>query len=68
MKMTKVISRKQLPSRFPLGSTIAVWLLLDRLHAPSWTYGVFWTLFGFFWIGCFILILVEDDVELKELK
>lgn len=39
-----VIKASSLPPRVPITSAIAFWLLLDRLHAPEWAFGVFWTL------------------------
>jgi hypothetical protein len=40
MKKKKVLSRKRLPTRSPVGMALVLWLMLDRLKAPGWAYGV----------------------------
>jgi len=44
MKRKIVIKHSSLPVRSPVGGAILWWLLLDRLGAPAWAYGVLWTL------------------------
>ena len=44
MKRKTVIKSSSLPARPPTLAAIAWWLLLDRLGAPGWAYGVMWTL------------------------
>jgi len=46
MKHSTVIKSSSLPMRSPLGLAILFWLLLDRLGAPGWAFGVLWTLVG----------------------
>jgi hypothetical protein len=46
MKRSTVIKSSSLPTRSPLGFAILFWLLLDRLGAPGWAFGVLWTLVG----------------------
>lgn len=46
MKRSTVIKSSSLPMRSPLGLAILFWLLLDRLGAPGWAFGVLWTLVG----------------------
>ena len=43
MKRKTVIKWSSLPSRLPVSFGILWWLLLDRLAAPAWAYGVLWT-------------------------
>jgi hypothetical protein len=45
MKHSTVIT-SSLPTRSPLSLAILFWLLLDRLGAPGWAFGVLWTLVG----------------------
>ncbi len=44
MKRKIVIKALSLPTRSPLGMAIVLWLLLDRLGAPGWVFGVLWTM------------------------
>ena len=44
MKRKNVIKSSSLQTRSPVGIAIVFWLLLDRLEAPSWAFGVLWTL------------------------
>lgn len=57
----------QQPSRLPIWSTATIWLVLDRLHAPGWAWGVAGTVVVVAWIGAIVSISVEDNIELKEL-
>lgn len=69
MKKIKVISRKNLPMPLPVGPTIVVWLLLDRLKSPSWVWGAVGTVVAFLWLIAFIHICgLEEKVELSELS
>lgn len=44
MKRKVVIKSSSLQTRSPVGIAIVFWLLLDRLDAPGWAFGVLWTL------------------------
>jgi hypothetical protein len=44
MKKAVVIKASSLPPRAPISFAIVMWLLLDRISAPEWAYGVLWTL------------------------
>jgi len=44
MKRKTVIKSSSLPTRSPVGTAILFWLLLDRVAAPAWAFGVLWTL------------------------
>lgn len=68
MKHKKVISHNNLPTHLPVTSTIAVYLLLDKLRAPGWFWGAVGLFFVALWIGAIVAILHEDDVELDALK
>ena len=62
----KVISYKNLPSNLPIAKTTTFWLLLDRLHVPSWAWGVFYTLVAIVWVVCIWLVIKQEYVELSE--
>ena len=64
MKKKVAIKASSMPARSPVGFAILMWLLLDRLGAPQWAYGVLWTIVGllaiaFIWCFC---TTVERDV------
>ncbi|HEY0062982.1 MAG TPA: hypothetical protein VGC21_12740 [Telluria sp.] len=46
MKKTVRIKASSLPTRSPLLAALVCWLMLDRLGAPEWAYGVMWTIFA----------------------
>jgi len=50
MKHRTVIKSSSLALRPPTFAAIVWWLLLDRLGAPGWAYGVLWTLVAIFFI------------------
>lgn len=47
----KVVCPKYLPPRLPLGWTIIVWLLMDRLQASGICQGVVYTLLSLWWVA-----------------
>jgi hypothetical protein len=51
MKRFTVIKSSSLPKRPPIGTAVLYWLLLDRLGAPGWAYGVLWSLIALFAIA-----------------
>lgn len=64
MKRKVAIKSSSLPARSPIASTVLFWLLLDRLGAPAWAYGVLWTLTGLCgiaWLYC-LATTQERDV------
>lgn len=64
MKRRKVISRSFLPTRgVPTIPTIVYWLLLERLGAPGWVWGVVGTLVVVLWAGCLWDIFSSEAVE-----
>lgn len=63
MKRKIVIKSSSLPMRSPVGLAVLYWLLMDRLGAPDWAYGVLWTLVGLFavvWIASFWAESAQD--------
>ena len=64
MKRKTAIKSSSLPSRSPIPAAVLYWLLLDRLAAPAWAYGVLWTLVAlaaFAWVYC-LCTTIEHDV------
>jgi hypothetical protein len=51
MKRKTVIKATSLPAKSPASFAILFWLLLDRLDAPQWAYGVLWTIVALLAIG-----------------
>lgn len=43
MRKKKVIKHSSMPMRSPVGFAVLYWLLMDRLQAPEWAFGVLWT-------------------------
>jgi hypothetical protein len=68
MKHQKVVSNKNLPTRLPITLSIWVWLLLDRLKAASWVWGVVGTLVVILWAAAIFGIIHEDRTDLRELQ
>lgn len=63
MKKRKVISSKNLPMRMPLIGTLVWWLVVDKLGAPGWVWGVLGTLLVVGWIAFGVDVWNRDDVE-----
>ncbi|MBW9334569.1 hypothetical protein FEE59_13705 [Herbaspirillum sp. RU 5E] len=58
-----VISRKNLPVRLPMPLTISLGLLIDRLDAPGWVWGVAGTAMAIIWISAILLLAAEEETE-----
>jgi hypothetical protein len=56
MKKRKVIKRSNLKSRSPISTGIVFYLMLDKLNAREWIWGVIGLLF-FIWLIAFIIDL-----------
>lgn len=52
MTKRKVISYKNLPAKIPVVSPVVAYLLLDKLNASGWIYGVAGTFFVLLFIAC----------------
>lgn len=64
MDKQKVISRRNLPIRMPLVKTVVAYLLLDRLNAAGWVWGIVITLFSIYWLIFIIAIVTEQGVDM----
>lgn len=51
MKPRRVIDASCLPLRMPLLPSIVLWLLLDRLQAPGFVWGIVGTIMALLWIS-----------------
>lgn len=60
----KVISVKCLPTRMPVTTFIAFWLLMDRFNAPAWLHGVYWTIVGILTLAAGIQIWRQEQKDL----
>ena len=61
---------ESLGTELPIGGTIILWLLLDRLHAAGWFVGVVWTLWGFFCLTYVYGVVMDfrgDFISAKEI-
>ena len=60
----KVVSEKNLPTRFPIINTAVFYLLLDRFDASGWAWGVVFTILAIAWIISIIRFIKQEQVEL----
>lgn len=62
-------NRGDLSPQFTLGGGVVLWLLMDRLNAPGWLYGVMFTLVGVVVLICTIATGIylwsDDHTDLK---
>lgn len=63
----KVFSPLNLPARMPLGATIIMWLLLDRLQPAGWIWGAIAVLLLFLWALWLYDVNTRRGVTLDEL-
>lgn len=59
----RVIKHSSLPMRCPLVSSIAYWLLLDRLHAPLIAFILVGAVLTFAWIAWIIGVAVNVSMD-----
>lgn len=60
----KVVKYKNLPARLPVWPTIVLWLLLDRLRAPGWVWGVCGTITALGWLGSLAQLLYQKETDI----
>ena len=60
----KVLSIKNLPTRLPIGTTALLWMLLDRLHVPSWVWGSVGAAWVIIVIACIVAMFQEHAVDI----
>ncbi len=64
MKKRNVLSRSNLPTQFPLLSSIVLWLVMDRLNSPQWLYGALGAIMALIWIGSIYTFFTEKETVL----
>lgn len=64
MKDKEVIKRSNLPNSLPVTGTLTIILAMDRINAPSWTWGVVITLLTIIWIGAVWRIACTKEVDI----
>ena len=64
MKKTKVVHTKNLPFKMPLGSTIILGLLLDRLQVAGWIWGVAITLIVIYWVLWIVSVWTKEYIDI----
>lgn len=60
----KVISRNNLPTKFPIQLTWISLLTMDYLNSPGWVYGIVVTVLVLIWISSIIIKLDEIEKDL----
>lgn len=58
-----VFAHRNLPTRLPVSWTAIAYLLLDRVDAPGWAWGVTGTLIISLWILAIVAIGTEGQID-----
>lgn len=66
MESKKVISRKNIPSRTPIPSTVLYALAMDYWNAPQWLWGVFGVFIVLMWIFWVSSFFTQDEIDILE--
>lgn len=64
--MKKEIKLSNMPSRPPIVSTLAVYLAMDRWHAPGWIWGALGLLFLILWASEICGMFLRESVDVVE--
>ncbi len=56
----KVIATRYLPTFVPFQTGFILWLVLDRVQAPGWVWGVLFTMYVAVLVGAVALALGQD--------
>lgn len=64
MSKRKVVSGKNLPSRFPIKTTAIVFILVDRFGIDGVWLGVIITILVVLWIIMIYVVLTQEQVEI----
>lgn len=64
----KVLSTDCLPWRLPIFPSITLWLLLDRVRAPGWVWGVVGSFMFAIWCGAIYEMSTQRMIVPKELE
>lgn len=63
MNAYRYIKRNNLPPTLPLYQALLWWLLLDRLNAPGWAFGVMWTIAAILAAASLIVVILGEPVD-----
>ena len=67
MKTThKVVGWGCLPTRFPLGTTLLYYLLMDHFKVPGWAWGAWGAIMVIIWVLYFVAVWHEERVDIFE--
>jgi len=66
MQKRKVINSSNRPIKLPVQSSVLAWLLLDKLNASDFAFGVVYCLFVIIWVLAIVLLMAQED--LPEIK
>lgn len=64
MKRKKVINNSNLPGRLSLIQPLVFWLVLERLDAAGWVWGVVGCLVVIIWILQIVGLFIQDQVDI----
>lgn len=53
-----------MPAQLPVQTTALAWLLLDRLAAPGWVWGVVGTVLALFWVLAIVRMVTDKPKAL----
>jgi hypothetical protein len=62
----KVINKNNARCNFPIIATLVWWLVLDKIDAPGWAWGVIGTILVVGWVVIIIDVFTRE--ELPEMK
>jgi hypothetical protein len=64
LKKPKVVAHKNLPAKLPIVGTMVWWMVLDKLQAPGWLWGVAGTLGVVFWAFSITALYLQDSQDI----
>lgn len=63
MESKKVISKKNLPTRSPILTTVVYVLAMDYWNAPQWLWGAVGLFLIFIWIAWIVSFFNQDEID-----
>lgn len=66
MSKRKVVPYKNMPMNMPLWPSTTMWLMLDRLNAPGWLWGVCGTCLAVAWLCWVIDVCTRDPLDIYQ--
>ena len=62
--MSQKISRSNIPVKLPFFQTITIYLLLDKLDAAGWIWGVVGTIVVLWWILAIVALITSSETDI----